>query len=88
MKRDLYSWVVERDCGNRLEEYKSLSMWWAAKRTLNLKELQVEALEWTIGEEKKSPTKYGKEEQAYLRETLAKLRDSNEPLKAYSLWAK
>jgi hypothetical protein len=59
--------------------------WYAAHKGTSLREIQVEALEWTIDQESKrirprNKQDVDKQDLAHLRELLAKLRTSDRPL--------
>jgi hypothetical protein len=60
---------------------KSFEEWWKTHRTKTLRDLQIEALEWTIAEEEKRPKDYSVEERSELRQMLKELRQSKEALK-------
>jgi len=65
----------------KLNDPPSAEKWWQERKTKTMRELQIEVLEWVIGEERRNPKKYSNEELSYLDDVLAKLRKSGEPLK-------
>ena len=64
----------------KLDNPKAAMKWWRQRKDKSLRELQIEALEWVMGREGKSPKEYSVVERRFLRRKLNKLRAGNTPL--------
>jgi hypothetical protein len=73
---------------SKLRGREQAKAWWETHKQKSLRELQIEALEWVVAEEAKTPEWYSEEERADLQETLTKLRASDVPLPPRVPWAK
>jgi len=71
-----------------LADHEAAKKWWEARKEKSLRELQIEALEWTIAEEAKTPEKFTDKERTYLHDLLANLRTADKPLDATTPWCK
>lgn len=58
---------------------RAAEKWWKSREKLSLRELQLEAVEWTIAEEAKSPDEYSYEERAHLESLRKKLERESLP---------
>lgn len=70
------------------DDPQQFRVWCEARKDKSLRELQIESLEWTIAEEAKRPQDFTDVERTHLQKVLAKLRTSDKPLPAASLWAR
>ena len=61
-------------------------IWWETRKDKPLRELQIEALEWVVAEEAKSPEKYPGWDRLVLQRELAKLRAGAAPLAPSVPW--
>lgn len=61
--------------------WKDFDAWWASHKDKSLREIQIEALEWTIAEELKQPKDYSQDEIDGLKTMLGKLKASDQPLR-------
>jgi hypothetical protein len=66
----------------------SAKVWWEARKSKSLRELQIEALQWAIAEEAKTPERYSDKERTKLQRVLAKLRVGNVPLAPTVPWVR
>ncbi|MGA2031678.1 MAG: hypothetical protein ABSG68_05440 [Thermoguttaceae bacterium] len=57
--------------------------WWEIRKQKSLRELQIEALEWVVGEEARVPEKYPERDRKYLQAVLAGLRAGDAPLELF-----
>jgi hypothetical protein len=72
-------------CAKDFEQKKSVEVWWKAHQDKSLRDIQIEALEWTIAEEKKQDADKYAADILYLNDLLSKLQNSVDPLKSKSV---
>lgn len=65
---------------NFLYSQKDAQAWWKQNSKKSLYDLQLEALDWIIAEESKTPEKYLKKEKEYLQKSRKELMESGKPL--------
>ena len=63
-------------------------LWWETRKDKSLRELQIEALEWIVTEEARTPSAYSHEERGHLNDALRKLRAGTTPLPPSVPWAR
>ena len=63
-------------------------LWWETRKDKSLRELQIEALEWVVAEEAKTPAKYPGWDRKQLQIVLTKLRAAKRPLSPSIPWAR
>jgi hypothetical protein len=68
---------------HRLDRPKEFENWWVAHKQKSLRDVQIEALEWTIAWERKNSKDYFPKEVEKLKAVLADLRKADKPLPPY-----
>ena len=63
-----------------LSSQESARQWWEKHKTKPLDAIQLEALDWVIAEEAKSPKKFSDEERSHLQQIRRKLLTGGKPL--------